>query len=316
MTSVLNQSHQERLQNQLQESWQRHGHRWPGAESLWRGVAVPLSLQIANKQELSVNNRSQCAFTLGISGTQGSGKSTLADMLECLLNTYWPLTVVNVSLDDFYFSHHKRQQMSQKIHPLLATRGVPGTHDVAFGIELFHKLQSDSSAVLAIPRFNKATDDPMPATQWPTFTGPVDVILFEGWCLNVTPQEESELEMPLNALEEEEDSAGIWRRYVNDQLRGLYQDWFAMVDEWVWLNAQSFDVVYDWRCQQEGELKRATKGDQASAIMSAADLKRFIQHYERLTRHSFDCLPDRVDHEVVFAADRSIKSNTMTSLRT
>ena len=37
---------------------------------------------------------------------------------------------MSVSIDDYYFSKNKRLQLSKHIHPLLQTRGVPGTHDL------------------------------------------------------------------------------------------------------------------------------------------------------------------------------------------
>ena len=32
--------------------------------------------------------------------------------------------------DDFYLTQAQRQDLAQQIHPLLKSRGVPGTHDV------------------------------------------------------------------------------------------------------------------------------------------------------------------------------------------
>ncbi len=35
-----------------------------------------------------------------------------------------------LSIDDYYLSKIERLRISQKVHPLLITRGVPGTHDI------------------------------------------------------------------------------------------------------------------------------------------------------------------------------------------
>ena len=40
-----------------------------------------------------------------------------------------------LSLDDLYLPKAERLRLARDVHPLLATRGVPGTHDVALGVE-------------------------------------------------------------------------------------------------------------------------------------------------------------------------------------
>lgn len=60
---------------------------------------------------------------IGIKGSQGSGKSTLADYLCTMLNERYDLHCVSLSLDDFYLTKLERQQLANKVHPLLETRG-------------------------------------------------------------------------------------------------------------------------------------------------------------------------------------------------
>jgi len=79
----------------------------------------------------------------------------------------------------------------------------------------------------------------------------------------------------------------------------------------VMLRAPSFEQVYEWRGLQEHKLA-ATRGA-GDAMMDEAELQRFIQHYERLTRHCLQTLPQRADvvfqldagHRVVSRADQS-----------
>ena len=79
-----------------------------------------------------------------------------------------------MSLDDFYYSSEKRKGLAQEIHPLLATRGVPGTHDV---VELNHVLTllKKKKTGFSIQKFNKATDNPYPEDQWPTIEKSTDI---------------------------------------------------------------------------------------------------------------------------------------------
>ena len=39
-------------------------------------------------------------------------------------------TEIYVSIDDFYLTRAERKKLGEQVHPLMETRGVPGTHDV------------------------------------------------------------------------------------------------------------------------------------------------------------------------------------------
>lgn len=95
-------------------------------------------------------------LVVGINGTQGSGKTTLADYLVPQLTHEHGLKALSVSLDDFYLSQSRRLQLAQAVHPLLKTRGVPGTHDLELAINTFNKLLATEP--VAIPAFDKTQD--------------------------------------------------------------------------------------------------------------------------------------------------------------
>lgn len=222
----------------------------------------------------------------GISGVQGSGKSTLCAQLEMALAEAG-LRAATLSLDDLYLTRAERRARAAGVHPLFATRGVPGTHDVGLGEAVIGGLLQGDGPV-AIPRFDKAVDDRAPERDWPVVAAPVDVLLFEGWCIAATPEPESALAAPINALEAEEDRDGGWRRAVNAALAGDYQRLFARIDMLILLRAPDFSAVRAWRQQQEDAL-RAERG--AAAGMDTATLGRFIAHYERLSRHMLASSP-------------------------
>lgn len=225
---------------------------------------------------------------LGLCGPQGSGKSTLASHLLAELAKAGMRSVV-LSLDDLYLSRTARATLAKTVHPLLATRGVPGTHDVVGGIALLDRLRN-AEGEMSLPRFDKARDDPGPPL---TVRGPFDLILFEGWCLGLPPQAEVALARPVNALERDEDADGRWRRYVNQQLATDYCALFSHIDKLLYLQAPDWNCVYDWRMAQENET--AAAAGQATALSEPAALQRFIAHYERLSRHAMDVLPSRAD---------------------
>jgi len=239
-----------------------------------------------------------------LNGCQGSGKTTLCDYLCCALTREHALPAIALSLDDFYLTRAERQALASSVHPLLATRGVPGTHDMGLlRSTLAALLDPTGSGAALVPRFDKATDDRVPSSDWTRVALPLQVVLLEGWCLGALPEPASVREAPLNDLERNEDPEGQWRLYVDTTLAREFQPLYALVDQWVMLCAPSFDCVFDWRREQESKLAATLPPARAAGLMDDAALRRFIQHYERLTRQCLDELPDRVDH--LFRLDRA-----------
>lgn len=220
---------------------------------------------------------------IGISGAQGTGKSTLANMLVARFCAEG-LSAAAVSLDDYYLNKARRQQLAQTEHPLLALRGVPGTHDIASAIK-------DAKAVLAgrpvaLPQFDKALDEPAA----PLAEQQLDILIVEGWCLGVTAQSDAELSQPVNELEANEDADGRWRHYVNTQLAGRYADYWQLLNPLIWLNAPDWHCVCRWRAKQEQQLwQRRGSG------MNDTELARFMLSFQRLTQASWQQLPQQAN---------------------
>ncbi len=229
---------------------------------------------------------------IGISGGQGTGKSTLADFLSLALAA--ESSVANLSLDDFYLTRGERLKLAETIHPLLATRGVPGTHDVTLVTEYLERLTVLAPGErLALPRFDKAQDDRAPVDTWPTVTGPVDLIILEGWCIGARPQSPETLRNPINALEGAQDPDARWRTYVNDRLRGDYGRVFSLLDRLIFLKAPDMATVREWRHEQETKL--AAGAASGPGIMDEGEIAEFVQFYERYTRANIEELPAFAD---------------------
>jgi len=247
-------------------------------EALWARLA---------ERVLARSRAAGGTLVVGLNGPQGSGKSTAAAALAALLRANGASVAV-LSIDDLYLGRAARRDLAARVHPLFATRGPPGTHDVALALRVLDALARPSP--VALPRFDKATDDPVPEADWPVAQGPVDVVLFEGWCVGARPQPAARLARPVNALERDEDADGVWRTYANDALAGDYQTLFGRTDLLIQLGAPSFEAVLGWRREQEHRLiARTGRG------MSDAELARFVQHYERLTRWIDEEMPARAD---------------------
>ncbi|QOL26554.1 kinase [Thalassotalea sp. LPB0316] len=275
-------------QHQLPEGFARTAEQW----------FIPVAKQLSSQRP------EQSPFFIGINGCQGSGKSTLADFLSTYFKQRLNLSVAVLSLDDFYLPSAKRAELADTIHPLLATRGVPGTHNVTLMKKVFDTLSNRQTTKL--PRFDKATDDPLPQSQWPEITQP-EIVIFEGWCWGVKPQSQLQLASPINALEENEDIDGKWRNYVNQQLTN-FLPFYKQMHCWLMLKAPNFDCVAQWRWQQEQKLRQKVAKPNNSKVMNEQQIARFIQHFERLTSHAIARLPVECDYVFELASDRAINA--------
>jgi D-glycerate 3-kinase len=248
-----------------------------------------------------VTATSRRPLRVGIAGAQGSGKSTLTRELAVALQRR-EIPVAACSLDDFYLTRREREGLAATVHPLLITRGVPGTHDVGLCQQVLAALPDQA---VRVPRFDKGSDDRCDEHDWPS-AGPARVVILEGWCVGARPQPASALVTPVNALEREEDPDGRWRGFVNTALSGAYQRLFDSLDYLVFLSVPDFAAVRRWRGEQELALPRGQRMDEAR-------LERFIAHYERLTRWMLDDLPARAD--LVVALDTAHRVETLITNR-
>lgn len=256
-------------------------------ERHWQPLADAIAWRAGERRPLVV----------GINGAQGAGKSTLCRFLEALLEQRG-LRAATLSLDDLYLTRAERLALARDEHPLFATRGVPGTHDVVLGEAILDALRAGRATVL--PRFDKAADDRAP--NGTTIEGPVDVVLFEGWCVGAVPQPAAILREPINRLEAEEDPDGTWRREVNRRLATDYAELFARIDLLVMLKVESFEAVRANRRLQEHKL--AARNPTGEALMDDAALDRFLMHYERLTRWMLREMPRRADVSIEIGPDQ------------
>jgi D-glycerate 3-kinase len=242
----------------------------------WRDLAAAL---IGDRQQNRMASegarlRDRAGRVLGICGGQGAGKSSLAAGVVAAAERMGQ-RAVSLSLDDFYLTRAQRTDLARRVHPLLVTRGVPGTHDVALCIRTIEELLLPGDH--QIPRFDKGQDDRQSRDKWDAVAGPFDLVVLEGWCVGAPPQPLGALSAPCNELESSTDPQGVWRGYVNDCLRSDYQALWRLVDELIFLAVPGMDAVLRWRGQQE--LERP-----AELRMASAQIAEFVAHYERLTR--------------------------------
>ena len=172
--------------------------KFKNKEKMIKSFLIPLSFWISNR-----TNKSKPYF-IGLAGGQGTGKTTISSILKIILTKYFKLNVFKISIDDLYKTQKDRIKLSKKIHPLLMTRGVPGTHDINFIFDLLKKTKSKRFNHQRLPKFNKAIDDRLKKKSWYLVKKVPDVIIFEGWCVGARAEQNTTLKKPINPLERTE----------------------------------------------------------------------------------------------------------------
>jgi D-glycerate 3-kinase len=244
----------------------------PAAPPDYRELAALLACDWQTKQP----------YAVGLAGGQGAGKTTLGRLIESAC-AHFDLRVCVLSLDDFYLQKAERRQLAERVHPLLETRGPPGSHDMALCARSLHAL--GRSGEIQLPVFDKGLDDRSGLRK---LRGPFDLVILEGWCVGARAVAEVELDAPINSLEAEHDADGAWRRFTNQALAEQYAPVWDALEAMVFVRVPSLDAVRRWRLQQE----------QARPIerrMDSAQIERFVAHYERITRAMIRELPATAD---------------------
>lgn len=278
---------------------------------------LPLKYQYLSEQffiplahDILESKKNNTPIFVAINGCQGSGKTTLADFLVTWFSNNTPFTSVALSIDDFYLSKAHRQGLAKDVHPLFATRGVPGTHDVGLMNTTISRLLAKEVGV-PLPKFDKHHDDCSPEQTWQCNNKPIDIIILEGWCVGSEPQPLFSLSEPINELETQHDKEGVWRRCVNSCLANEYKSVFSKIDYTVMLKAPSFEDVFRWRQEQEQKLI-AAKGE-GDGTMSDEQLVHFISHFERITRENLNTLSAKANALIELDSNRDISAMHLTS---
>ena len=219
--------------------------------------------------------------TAGIGGGQGAGKSTLGRLIT-EAGTVFGTRIEVLSIDDFYLTREERRGLAETVHPLLATRGPPGTHDV-------ERLRTAMAAlrqpgVVHVPRFDKGKDT---RSGFARIAGGVELVVLEGWCVGA-PAAKFPVDEPINALEREHDANTRWRSYIENALGGPYAGLNEDLETLVFLKVPDLAAVRRWRLQQEGERPPGQR-------LSPVEVNRFVEHYERITRRMLASLPSTAD---------------------
>lgn len=236
-----------------------------------------------------------------ITGSQGIGKSTLLKVIEENIKIFYKKKVLTLSLDDYYLTKKERLKLSKKIHPLLLTRGVPGTHNIK---NLFNHIKQfeKSKYPIKLKIFDKLNDDFAKNSR--IIKSHADILILEGWCCGCTPINKKFLMKNINDLEKEKDSNYKWRTYYNKQLMNGYAKLFKLFDKTIFLKVPSFFSVLKWRINQE---KMMGIDRNVKKIMSDKDIFNFISYYEKITKWMIKTLPLKAHLVIEIDENQKIK---------
>ena len=276
--------------------------KFKNKERMLKSFLVPICFWIANK------TKNKKPFFVGLAGGQGTGKTTTSSIIKIILEKYFKLNVFKISIDDFYKTRKERILLSKKIHPMLLTRGVPGTHDINMMLNFFKKVKNKKFKSFQLPNFNKAIDDRFAKKYWYNIKKKPDVIIFEGWCVGAKHEKNSSLNKAINSMERIKDPKKVWRKYVNHQLKQKYKDLYSQLNCLIYLKAKNFSLLQKWRLKQENKLWLKSKKTSKHKIMNKEDVISFMQTYQRITENMFKKMTNYASILVNLGSDHQINS--------
>jgi len=284
------------------KSQETKADKFKNKERMIKSFLIPLCFWIRKK----VGKKKP--YFVGLAGGQGTGKTTISSLIKIILTKYFKLKVFRISIDDFYKTRKERISLSKRIHPMLLTRGVPGTHDINMMLGFFKKVKSEKFKRLKLPTFNKAIDDRSNKKRWYELNEKPDVIIFEGWCVGAKPETNKTLKKIINSMEKAKDQKKIWRKYVNYQLKSKYKNLYSQLNCLIYLKAKNFNLLQKWRLKQERKLWIKRKMKSNSKIMNKGDVINFMQTYQRITQNMFRYMPKYASIILNLNTNHQIKS--------
>ena len=284
------------------KSQETKADKFKNKERMIKSFLIPLCFWINGKAD------KKKPYFVGLAGGQGTGKTTTSSLIKIILSKYFKLNVFRISIDDFYKTRKERISLSKRVHPMLLTRGVPGTHDINMMLNFFKKSKSKKFKRLKLPTFNKAIDDRFSKKHWYDLKKKPDVIIFEGWCVGAKSEKNDTLKRTINSMEKTKDQKQIWRKYVNDQLKTKYRKLYSQLNCLIYLKAKDFSLLQKWRLKQERKLWIKSKKSSNTKIMSKQDVLSFMQTYQRVTQNMFRYMPKYASIIINLNSNHQIKS--------
>lgn len=179
-------------------------------------------------------------------------------------------------MDDLYLSHDglRNLKVTHCNNALLDGRGLPGTHDVELGRRVLQELSDINSQgdgkTIHLPIYDKSKFAGLGdrSTETRPVNGPVDIVVFEGWCVGFYPLPNDVLEQVYEegripnsvAVLKSKPYEGLdqpfFKRHsleslkdINEYLKGYAEELWCYLDALVRLVPEDMAYTYDWRIQ-------------------------------------------------------------------
>lgn len=221
------------------------------------------------------------------------------------------LSLAIFSVDDLYLPFEGLQRVAHENphNKLLQGRGQPGTHDLELGGEILTSLkhineEGQSSQGVYLPIFDKSQHDGRGdrAKETVFVKPPLDIVLFEGWCLGFKSLPPEELSKKYDKAQQQGDnsdwssSSSYFTRHtleelktINNHLAEMEKAWYSHIDAFIQLVPLSSEHeavrpslhnVFQWRLQAEHAMKKANGGKGMSDEQVHSFIERYIPGYE------------------------------------
>jgi D-glycerate 3-kinase len=241
-------------------------------------------------------------FCLAISGVQGCGKSTLiSDLSSALILQGY--RVVCLSLDDLYLTADDMNSVaaSHPMNKLLSSRGEPGTHDILLANNVFSQVRDNVNTSCRVPSYDKSAYDGRgnrrPQEHWACISRPIDILIFEGWCVGFRPLQESLVIEKLKQAQIDDQKYLSEHKvedllFINKKLEEYCQGFMdpQSFDILIHLDANDLQNVFRWRVEQEICLRKATGKGMGDEQVERFGKTQLIQITDREIRIVNYCL--------------------------
>lgn len=161
---------------------------------------------------------------------------------------------------------------------------ITGTHDLALATSFFTAIKNGQPT--KVPQFDKSAfrgrGDRVSSSQWESVNGPsqpkIRVVIFEGWSVGFRALPDHVVEQKREASRSNPEST-LWKNrledllFVNERLRG-YDAITDMLHAFMHIDAEDTKFVYEWRLQQEAQLRR-----EKGSGMTDEEVVRFVDGY-------------------------------------
>ena len=206
--------------------------------------------------------------------THGCGLLQVSSLAEALNKSPHNVRTAVLSIDDFYLPHDSQLRLAatHRDNPLVQHRGQPSTHDLLLVASVLSSLHARKQT--KIPTYDKSAfegqGDRLPEPDWLTVNGPEDetlqVVIIEGWCIGFRSLNDNKLRETWEYAFTKKD-LGSYRgrlghtrfedvKFVNEALKA-YDTITNRLNALIHLDAVDTQYVYEWRREQEAELRRS-----------------------------------------------------------